>query len=129
MKHKGEVANVPRLIVKLVALTIPARRGAARPVSAVVLQVTDSRVPTTVDPVGWMRMSLLVVTAVVATVQVPVEAFVAQEKAPAGAAPQATSDGLAPDPATEQFVVVFRIGTVRGTPDTYAVPAGIVIEA
>jgi hypothetical protein len=49
-------------------------------------------------------MSELVVTAVVFTWQVPADALVAQEKAPAGAAVQAAIEGLAALPAAEQFV-------------------------
>ena len=57
-------------------------------------------------------MLLSAVTAVVATVHVAVEAFVAQENDPAEAALQATSDGLAPEPAAAQFVVVASKGSV-----------------
>jgi hypothetical protein len=57
-------------------------------------------------------MSLFAVTAVVLITHVAVDAFVAHENAPAGAALHATSDGLAPDPAAEQFVVVAINGVV-----------------
>jgi hypothetical protein len=70
----------------------------------VVLQVTPRRVPA--EAVGEIWMSLLVVTDVVETTQVPVEALVAQENAPADAEAQATNDGLAADPAAEQLVLV-----------------------
>jgi len=51
-------------------------------------------------------MSLLVVTAVVFTVQVAPVAFVAQENAPAGAAEQDATEGLAGVPTAEQFVLL-----------------------
>lgn len=88
-------------MVKLVPVEIDARRGAVG-TSAVVLHVTLRRVPAAA--VGVITMSLLAVTAVVLTTQVPALAFVAQEKAPVTAAPQATSDGLAALPAAEQLV-------------------------
>lgn len=53
-----------------------------------------------------MMILLLAVTAVVLTVQVPVEAEVEQENAPDGAAEQETTEGLAAVPTPEQFVVV-----------------------
>lgn len=59
-----------------------------------------------------MNISLDAVTAVVSTTQVAVEAFVAQENEPAGAAEQDTTDGLAAVPAAEQFVVLASSGSV-----------------
>jgi hypothetical protein len=53
-----------------------------------------------------MMMTLLAVTAVVLTTQVPVEAFVAQENEPDDAAPQAATEGFAALPAAAQLVVV-----------------------
>ena len=105
MKHSGFAENVPRLIVKLpVAMAL--MRGATSPVSDVVLQVTESRVPVAVAPVGCTQILLLVVMAVEVTWQVPVEAFVAHENAPPGAAVHAATDGFADEPAAAQFVVV-----------------------
>jgi len=49
---------------------------------------------------------------VVFTVQVPVEAFVAQENEPDGAAEHVTTEGFAPVPVPAQFVVVSMIGVV-----------------
>jgi hypothetical protein len=49
---------------------------------------------------------LFAVTAVVFTVQVPVEAFVAQENEPDGAAEHVTTEGFAPVPVPAQFVKV-----------------------
>lgn len=46
------------------------------------------------------------------TTQVPVEAFVAHENEPDGAAEHATRDGLAPEPAAAQLVVVAKSGRV-----------------
>ena len=102
-KHSGFVATVPRLMVKLVPLEMEAIRGAVG-VSAVVLHVTPRRPPA--EAVGVIVMSLFVVTAVVLMVQVAPEAFVAQEKAPAGAAEHEATEGLAAVPAAEQFVIV-----------------------
>jgi hypothetical protein len=90
-------------MVKLVPLEMEAIRGAVG-VSAVVLHVTPNRPPA--DAVGVIVMSLFVVTAVVLMVQVAPEAFVAQEKAPAGAAEHEATEGLAAVPAAEQFVIV-----------------------
>lgn len=105
-KHSGFVATVPRLMVKLVPLEIEAMRGPVG-VSAVVLHVTPRRPPA--EAVGVNVMSLCVVTAVVLTVQVAPEAFVAQENAPTGAAEQLATDGLAAVPAAEQFVVDVKV--------------------
>ena len=72
--------------------------------SAVVLQVTPRRVPA---EAVWVTMtSLLVWAAVVLTVQVAPVAAVAHENAPADAAVQVTTDGLAEVPTPEQFVSV-----------------------
>jgi hypothetical protein len=109
-KHTGFVVKVPRFIVKLTPLLLLANRGAVRPVSDVVLHVTLSLVPSAA--LGWIVMSLFVVTAVVLIMHVAVDAFVAHENAPAGAALHATSEGLAPEPAAEQFVVVSINGVV-----------------
>jgi len=46
---------------------------------------------------------LVVVTAVLLTVQVPVDALVAQENCPPEKPEHATKDGLAPEPAAAQF--------------------------
>ena len=94
------------MMVKLVPLEIEAMRGPVG-VSAVVLHVTPRRPPA--EAVGVIVMSLCVVTAVVLTVQVAPEAFVAQEKAPAGAAEQLATDGLVAVPAAEQFVVDVKV--------------------
>ena len=102
---------MPKLIVKLTPLLLLARRGAVNPVSEVVLHVTLNRVPSAA--LGWIVMSLLVVTAVVLIVHVPVEAFVAQEKAPVGAAEQDTTEGFAAVPAAEQFVAVAIVAADR----------------
>jgi len=75
-------------------------RGAVSPVSAEVLQVT----PEMVTPAfGWMNSSEVAVIAVELITQVPVDALVAQEICPPSAAPHATADGLADDPAAEQL--------------------------
>ncbi len=96
--------NVPNVMVKLVAALRADRRGATKPVSAVVLHVTESFVLNVES--GCTKIVLLAVTAVVLTVHVPVEAFVAQEKEPVGAAEQVATDGFAAVPAPAQFVAV-----------------------
>ena len=101
------------MIVKLVPALMLASLGAVSPVSAVVLQVTESLDPAAA--LGWMRMSLFAVTAVVLTTHVAVDALVAQEKAPAAAAEHATREGLAALPAAEQFVAVVFVYPVKGT--------------
>ena len=45
LKHSGFVVKVPSVIVKLVAAVRADTRGAVKPESAVVLQVTDKAVP------------------------------------------------------------------------------------
>ncbi len=104
------MANVPSVIVKLVAADRADTRGAVRPVSAVVLQVTDSNVPRLES--GWTKIALDAVTAEVLTVQVPVEALVAQLNDPDGAAEQAATLGLAAVPAAAHLVVVASRGRV-----------------
>jgi len=91
--------------VKLVPAFFAAKRGAVKTLSAVVLQITFRRDPSAA--VGVRKISLLAVTAVVLTTQVPVEAAGSQEKAPAGAEPQATNDGFAPVPAAAQLVALW----------------------
>jgi hypothetical protein len=91
------------LIVKLTPFEIEAMRGAVG-ASAVVLHVTESRVPA--EAVGEILMLEFVVTAVVEMTQVAPEAATSQENAPDGAAEQATRLGLAAVPAAEQFVFV-----------------------
>ena len=98
------MAKVPSVIVKLVAALRAETRGAVKPVSAVVLQVTERREPRLES--GWTKILLFAVTALVFTVQVPVEALVAQENAPEGAAEHDATDGFAAEPAAEQFVAV-----------------------
>lgn len=92
------------MIVKLVDALLLAMRGASKPVSAVVLHVTERLDPSAA--LGWTKIRLFAVTAVVLITHVPVEALVAQEKEPAGAAEHATKEGLAPLPAAAQFVLV-----------------------
>jgi hypothetical protein len=48
-------------------------------------------------------MSLVVPAREVVTVQVPAEALVAHEKTPAAEPPHAATEGLAAEPAAEQF--------------------------
>lgn len=93
---------VGMLIVKLVPADFDAKMIAGGTVGAV-LQVTLSLVPSSAT--GVTIISLFAVTAVVLITQVPVEAFVAQENAPAGADPQATRDGLAAVPTAAQFEI------------------------
>lgn len=96
--------------MKLVAALRLANRDAVNPVSDEVLQVTESRVPSAAF--GWIKMLLFAVTAVVSITQVAVDAFVAQENAPDGAAEQETTEGLAAVPTAEQLVVVATSGVV-----------------
>lgn len=91
---------VGTLIVKLTPSEIAATVGAVVAVS-VVLQVTPRRV--LAAAVEVILILLLVCAAAVLTVQVPALALVAQEKAPAGAAAQATMLGFAAEPTAEQF--------------------------
>ena len=63
---------------------------------------------------------LFAVTAVVSTTQVPVEALVAQEKKPTGAAEQEATEGLAAVPAAAHFVVVLKVEPVRVVNDPAA---------
>ncbi len=114
------MANVPRVIVKLVAAALADTRGAVRPVSAVVLQVTDNSVPRLES--GWTKIALEAVTAVVVTVHVPVEALVAQLNEPDGAAEQAATLGLAAVPAAAHLVVVNNVGVVIDVVNVGAVP-------
>lgn len=102
--------NVPSVIVKLVAAARAESLGATRPVSAVVLHVTESRELRLES--GCTKMALLAVTAVVAMTHVPAEEFVAQLNEPDGAAAQATSDGPAAEPAAAHFVFVTKSGEV-----------------
>ena len=91
-------------MVKLVPALLLASLGAVNPVSAVVLHVTDRFAPSA--ELGCTKIRELAVTAVVLMTQVPVEALVAHENEPEGAAEQATKDGFAPVPAAAQLVVV-----------------------
>lgn len=100
----GFVENVPKLMVKLVAADLLANLGAVKPVSAVVLHVTERFDPSAA--LGCTKILEFAVTAVVLMTHVPPDALVAQENDPEGAAEQATRDGLAADPAAAQLVVV-----------------------
>jgi hypothetical protein len=91
-------------------------------VSAVVLQVTESSVPAAA--LGCTKMALFAVTAVVDTTQVAADALVAQENDPAGAAEQATSDGLAPVPTAAHFVADPNVALVT-VPPLITVLAGL----
>ena len=91
------------LMVKLVAATFADKRIAGVTVGAV-LQVTPMGVPSAAD--SCTMIVELAVTAVVLTVQVPALALVAQEKAPAGAAEQDATEGLAAVPVAAQRVFV-----------------------
>lgn len=102
-----------RLIVNPVPPVFVARMIAGGAVGAV-LQVTLRRVPSSAT--ATTIISEFAVTAVVLIVQVPAEAFVAHEKAPAAAAVQATIEGLAAVPTTAQLLAV-----AKSLPDT--VPA------
>ena len=62
--------------------------------------------------VGVRKILLFAVTAVVEITQVLPDEFVAQEKAPAAAAPQATRDELAAVPTAAQLVVVANAAAV-----------------
>ncbi len=90
-------------MMKLLPADLLATSGAAFAVGAV-LHVTLSRVPSSAT--SHTLISLFAVTAVVLTWQVAPEAFVAQEKAPADAAVQVTTEGLAAVPTPAQFVAV-----------------------
>ena len=100
---------VPKFIVKLVAATEDASKRVAGLTVVLVLQVTPKRVPVTVVSLSNTKISLFAVTAVVFTVHVPVEAFVAQENCPAGAAAQDATEGLAAVPTAAQFVAVLNV--------------------
>lgn len=91
-------------MVKLVPALLAETRGAVRPVSAVVLQVTDRSVPN--DESGCTRIVLPAATAVVLIVQVPVEALVAQENDPDEAALHDATEGFAAEPAAAHLVAV-----------------------
>jgi hypothetical protein len=91
------------LIVNPVPAVFVASNGAALATGAV-LQVTLRRVPSSAT--GHTLISELAVTAVVLIVQVAPEALVAQEKAPAEADVQVTTEGLAEVPTPAQFVAV-----------------------
>lgn len=97
------MVTVPRLIVKLVAATDDASSRDVGRTSVLVLQVTPSAVPVTAVSLSNTNISLLAVTAVVFTLQVAPVAFVAQEKWPAEADPQAATEGLAADPMAAQL--------------------------
>ncbi len=71
-----------------------------------VLHVTPNRVPVVVSLRPVTNISLLAVTAVVLTVQVPVDALVAQEKEPTIALVQEATLGFADVPTAAQLVVV-----------------------
>jgi len=98
------VVNVPRFIVKLVAATTAEISGSA--VVIPVLHVTLRRVPVVVSFLPTIKISLLAVTAVVFTVQVPVLALVAHENDPAAAAVHEATEGFAAVPTAAQFVPV-----------------------
>lgn len=98
-------------MVKLVPALFEARRGVVRPVSAVVLQVTERFDPSAA--LGCTKMRLFAVTAVVSTTQVPVEALVAQLNEPEGAAEQETTEGFAAVPAAAQLVVELNVVPVK----------------
>ena len=104
LKHSGLVVMVPRLIVKLVAAVTAVTTGIT--VLTVVLQVTLRRVPVVASVRCVTKISLLAVTALVLTTQVPVEAAVAQENDPAGAEVQEATEGFAAVPTAAQFVFV-----------------------
>jgi len=93
---------VPKLMVNDVAAVTAVISGIT--VVSVVLHVTLRRVPVVVSDRCVIKISLLDVTAVVLTTQVPPEALVAQENDPAGAAAQEATEGLAAVPAAAQFV-------------------------
>ena len=101
---------VPSVIVKLVPLLLPETLGAVSPVSAVVLQVTLKSVPRLES--GCTKMAELDVTAVLLTVHVPPDAFVAHENDPEGAALHEATEGFAAEPAAAHFVVVLTNGVV-----------------
>lgn len=101
--------------MKLVPALILASLGDVRPVSDVVLHVTERRGPAAAD--GWMKMLLFAVTAVVDITQVAVEALVAQENAPDDAAEHATREGLAALPAAEQFVTAIFVAVTAPPKD------------
>lgn len=81
-----------------------------------VLHVTPSRVPVVVVSLSNTNISLLAVTAVVFTVQVPPVAAVAQENWPADAALQDATDGFADVPTAEQLVLDAKPGLMLSTP-------------
>ena len=94
-------------MVKLVAATLAARIGALVLSTLPVLQVTFNWLAPPSAASCVINISLLAVTAVVLTWQVPVEAFVAQENIPAAAATQLTTEGLAAVPLAAHFVPVW----------------------
>jgi hypothetical protein len=89
--------------VKLVPADLESKIGTV-PTVTEVLQVTLNRVPS--DSLRVTKISLLAVTAVSLTTQVAADAVAEQEKAPAGAAVQATKEGDAAVPTAAQFVEV-----------------------
>jgi len=98
------------VIVKLVFALLAETRGAVKPVSAVVLQVTERSDPRLES--GWTKIALALVTAEVLMVHVPPEAAVSQANDPDGAALHDTTEGLAAVPAAAHFVAVSKIGVV-----------------
>src|SRR5579864_3370241 len=112
-KQAGFAVTVPRLIVKLVAATFAARIGAVAESTFPVLQITFNWLAPPSAASCVMVISLLAVTAVVLTVQVPVLAFVAQENIPAAAAEQEATEGLAAVPFAAQFVAVECVEAVK----------------
>lgn len=113
--------NAGSVTVKLTPVDLAETNGAVE-ARIVALQVTESRVLSEV--VCCTNTWLLAVMAVVLTTQVPVEALVAHEKAPAGAAVHATADGFAAVPAAAQFVVDAMVLSLRvvNDPAAAAVP-------
>jgi hypothetical protein len=97
--------KVPAKKLKLVPVTIA---ETCPPVAdKLVLQVTPIAAPC--EESSFMKISLLVVTAVVFTVHVALVEFVAHETRPAEAEPQEDTEGLAAVPAAAQFVAVVRV--------------------
>jgi hypothetical protein len=103
----------PRLIAKPVPAVTPETLGPVG-VSAVVLQVIPRRVFKVLPVAGVMKTSLFAVTIVVLTTHVAPDAATLQEKAPAGAAVQVTTEGLAAVPAAAHFVLVSKPGALKG---------------
>ena len=91
-------------MVKLAPADLAPSKGAVAGRTLFVLQVTLSSVPR--ESSSCTKIWLAALTLVVLTWHVPVEAFVAQEKAPAAAVLHVTTEGFAAVPTPAQLELV-----------------------